>query len=243
MANANESSYLIDAVVTGGTRGIGKAIVSRLLPRLRSLGVVAKQSDGLAALGREIADKAPDCSFVSIEHDLSDLGGIPHALEMITAPSLDLLVLDAGVFTEGDLESIDLSDFQRDLATNLTSALVSVQALLPRLRRGRRPRIIIIGSTAAYEPYPLVPTYGIAKWGLRSFALNLRAELVKDRVGVTFLSPGGTATDMWEGEELAPNRLLEPNDIAVMLCATLDLSEQAVVDEIIVRPMLGDIHE
>jgi short-subunit dehydrogenase len=88
-----------------------------------------------------------------------------------------------------------------------------------------------------------VPTYGIAKWGLRGFALNLRHELRDDGIGVTFLSPGGTLTDMWAGEDLPPNRLLEPTDVALMVAAITELSSQAVVDEIVLRPMLGDIHE
>jgi hypothetical protein len=64
-----------------------------------------------------------------------------------------------------------------------------------------------------------------------------------DNIGVTLINPGGTLTDLWEGEELAPNRLLEPSDIGKLISTILTLSPQAVVEELIVRPMLGDFHE
>jgi NAD(P)-dependent dehydrogenase (short-subunit alcohol dehydrogenase family) len=161
----------------------------------------------------------------------------------LPAEGLDILVLDAGIFRDGTLADIDLDDYYENMEVNLNSSVVLTQLLLPHLRRGVNARIVIVGSTAAYEAYPLVPTYGIAKWGLRSFALNLRHELMPEDIGVTFISPGGTLTDMWAGEDLPPRRLLEPRDIGVLVRACLNLSSQAVVEELIVRPMLGDIHE
>ncbi len=62
-------------------------------------------------------------------------------------------------------------------------------------------------------------------------------------IGVTFISPGGTLTDMWAGVELPKDRLLEADDIGKLVAAIMTLSKQAVVEELIVRPMLGDIHE
>lgn len=63
---------------------------------------------------------------------------------------------------------------------------------------------------------------------------------MKDNIGVTFVSPGGTLTDMWSDVEVPPNRLLEPNDIAKVVDSLFELSPQAVVEEIIIRPMLGE---
>jgi short-subunit dehydrogenase len=177
---------------------------------------------------------------------LADLEETARVLDGWTAKdpgAIDLLVLVAGTYTEGTLSEIDFAAFESDLRVNLSSSVLITQKMLPGLRKGKRPKIVIIGSTAAYEDYPLVPSYGVAKWGLRSYASNLRLELREERIGVTFLSPGGTLTDMWEGEELEPGRLLEPSDIARLVRASLTLSPQAVVEELIVRPIEGDIHE
>jgi len=160
-----------------------------------------------------------------------------------TTKRVDLLVLNAGYYVEGALNEIQDSDFERNMLVNCHSTHYIVSALLPFMKESQKGRIVIIGSTAAYEAYPLVPTYGIAKWGLRGYAINLRKELMPQDIGVTFISPGGTLTDMWAGEDLPEDRLLEPEDIGKLVAATMTLSHQAVVEELIVRPMLGDIHE
>ena len=140
---------------------------------------------------------------------------------------------------------INSSDEQFDTTLNVNFMSIHhiVKLFIEHLKTVKSSKIIIIGSTAAYEPYPLGAIYGVAKWALRGYAVNLRKELMKDYIGVTFISPGGTLTDLWEGEPLPENRLLEPSDIGKLVVAMLSLSNQAVVEEIIVKPMLGDIHE
>jgi short-subunit dehydrogenase len=71
--------------------------------------------------------------------------------------------------------------------------------------------------------------------------MDLRHELKADRIGVTFFAPGGTLTDMWDNNEVPNGRLLQPRDIGLLVAAITELSEQAVVDEIVLRPMLGDV--
>ncbi|GII86649.1 3-ketoacyl-ACP reductase [Sphaerisporangium siamense] len=236
------------AFVTGGTRGIGRAIVEAILPRLDELTVLAAHGSHIRELSRFVVGRYPQCRFDAIAHDLADLQGLADKLSVwrdsaAGGRALDVLVLNAGTYTDGSLLEIKVVDYIHDLNVNLNSYLVAARELIPCLRRGKRPRIFMTGSTAAYEPYPMVPSYGVAKVGLRGLAVNLRRELAAERIGVTFISPGGTLTDMWEGEELPPDRLLRPSDIGTLLSACLDLSEQAVVEEIIVRPMEGDIHE
>lgn len=228
------------ALVTGGSRGIGYAIAKALDDR----------GWGLFLVNRDPARSASATTLENVIGNLSlDLGAgesaavaVRSSVQQVT-PKLDLVVLNAGIFIEEPLTEVDSSSFQRNMNVNLDANVFLARELLPLLRRGTKPRIIVIGSTAAYEAYPLVPTYGIAKWALRGFALNLRHELMSERIGVTLLSPGGTLTDMWAGEDLEPNRLLRPEDIAQLVVSITELSEQAVVEEVVVRPMLGDIHE
>lgn len=229
------------ALVTGASRGIGRAIAEVL--DQRGWRVFAVNVD--PSRNADIVD--------SLVHGIGgvavDLGEGGRAAAVVRAAadkvieSLDLLVLNAGIFIEGSLAESAEGDYRRNMAVNLDANVYLVRELLPLLRAGRRPRIVIIGSTAAYEPYPMVPTYGIAKWGLRGFALNLRRELMGAGIGVTLLSPGGTLTDMWAGEDVPPERLLEPHDVALLVVAITELSAQAVVEELVVRPMLGDMHE
>jgi len=234
--------------ITGATRGIGSAIAQELALMSTHLTILAKSSHRLAVAEQELLSTNPNLSIDTIAVDASSPHGLQSALRDWKADKdrqLDTVVLNAGSYTEGSLAEIDYDSYAHDLDLNLNANLVVAQELLPTMRSSTFPsrRIVIIGSTAALEPYPLVPSYGIAKWGLRGLAINLREELREEQIGVSFLSPGGTLTDMWEGEELPPNRLLDPRDVALLCRALLSLSDQAVVEELVVRPIQGDIHE
>jgi NADP-dependent 3-hydroxy acid dehydrogenase YdfG len=229
------------ALITGGSRGIGRAITRELHARGWKLFLVGQDP---ARIRSAATDLSSVIGSVAVDLGSGATGAEQVAREFTSiSASLDLLVLNAGIFIEEPLSAVHESTFARNMAVNLDANVYLTKALLPCLMRGTKPRVIIIGSTAAYEAYPLVPTYGVAKWALRGFALNLRHELRSSRIGVSFVSPGGTYTDMWAGAELEPNRLLEAHDIAHIVATIPELSEQAVVDEVILRPMLGDIHE
>ncbi len=233
----------MNVFITGITRGMGAQIAKTIAPKCNTiLGTSKKLED------KSNIDKISKLchSFHYLEQDLS-LG--KQAAETLASwaqskvECIDCLILNAGFYIEGELIDISEKEMRNNLEVNFLINHFLVQALFSLITKSRLKRIIIIGSTAAYEPYPLVPTYGVAKWALRGLAVNLRKELARYRVGVTFVSPGATWTDMWEGEDLPRNRLLEPTDIAALIDVTLSLSEQAVVEEIVVRPMEGDFHE
>lgn len=235
--------------ISGGTRGIGRAIVQRLAPNASHIWVLGRDEEKFEQLRVSLATVAPRCSLHWLCASHADLEALRDALAAVFGhgsdprPSLDLAVLNAGTYTEGDLLSMPLDDYRRDLDINLNAHLVTAREIVPSLVRGQLKRLVITGSTAAYEPYPLVPSYGVAKWGLRGLATNLREELRERRIGVTYFSPGGTLTDMWEGEDLPAGRLLEPDDIAKLIETLVTLSPQAVVEELILRPIEGDLHE
>ena len=233
------------AFITGASRGIGYAITKSVAPLCSHLLVASRTKRNITSAAKRLTEET-ECTVHTMWGDLANGRSFANAASQLVATTtkrLDLLVLDAGYFVEGSLAAIPDADFERNMLVNCHSAHYVVSALLPYLKKSRMGRIVIIGSTAAYEAYPLVPTYGIAKWGLRGYAINLRKELMSKNVGVTFISPGGTLTDMWAGEDLPKNRLLAPEDIGKLVAAIMTLSAQAVVEELIVRPMLGDIHE
>jgi NAD(P)-dependent dehydrogenase (short-subunit alcohol dehydrogenase family) len=228
------------AVITGGSRGIGLAVASELDAKGWGVFLISQHAERLAAAAGRFKHLAGSFAI-----DLG--GGEQAALEAAAVvaravDSVDLLVLNAGIFLEGPLAHISEQDFRRTMAVNLDANLFLARHLLPLLRKGERPRIVIVGSTAAYGAYSTAPAYGIAKWALRGFAVDLRQELQSDRIGVTFFAPGGTFTDMWEKGEVPHKRLLQARDVGLLVAAITELSEQAVVDEIVLRPMEGDVH-
>ncbi len=206
----------ISALITGGSRGIGFSIAKNICPRCSHLFLMSQYEDTLQKAVLELAEYNPECRITPLSGDLAQRRIIPaKAAEAVRSSSgkLDLLVLNAGFCIDANLESISDNDFERIMEVNFHSAHYIISELLKYLKRGNWAKIIIIGSTAAYEPSSLIPAYGIAKWGLRGYTLNLRKELLKYNIGVTLISPGATLTDMWEGEDILEGSLLEPDDI------------------------------
>ena len=230
------------ALVTGGSRGIGKAIAMQLAQSGHDLFLVAKETEGLHKAAEEI-DAQTGKKPLWYACDLRDRDAISVFLRDTPNIRPDVVVLCAGTFLEGSLSEGSLEAFNETLQVNLVANYQLIQGFVPRMVGLSKPRIVLIGSTAALESYHFGPLYGVSKWALRGFAQNLRAELKCKAIGVTLVNPGGTWTDLWAGEDLPPDRLLVPSDVASMVVAAISLSKQAVVEEIILRPMLGDMHQ
>jgi short-subunit dehydrogenase len=235
------------AFITGASRGIGYAIAKRVAPLCSHLILAARTKGGAVSAAESLRNES-GCEAYALWGDLARARAFSNKaadLASSTVKRVDLLVLNAGYYVEGAFSQIADADFERNMAVNCHACHYIVSSLLPFLKRSAKARIVIIGSAAAYGPSPLrlLPTYGMAKWGLRGYAVNLRQELMREKIGVTFIAPGGTLTDMWEGEDVPEGRLLEADDIARLVESLLFLSPQAVVEEIVIRPMLGDIYE
>jgi NAD(P)-dependent dehydrogenase (short-subunit alcohol dehydrogenase family) len=230
----------ISALITGGTRGIGRAIAENISPQCSCLYLLSRDARMSNTMIGRIHQINPNCIVVPITGDLaqkrSAAAKAAKSVEKYTG-KLDLLILNAGCYIDGDLVTLPDADFERNMLINCCSAHYMVSELLRFLQVGQSPRVIFIGSTAAYEVCPSAPGYGMAKWGLRGYVLNLRSELLKYDIGVTFISPGATLTDMWEGEDYPNDHLLRPDDIGKLVAATLTLNPQSVVEELIVRSL------
>ena len=232
-------------LVTGASRGIGFAIAKKLSGRCANLLITSKE-DATLKLGIKEIGRYYRGNLFGTHFDQSNAlesSKMLYAWVKSKVNYLDAIVLSAGIFIEGSTYEMDNVSFSRNMDTNFTFNYYAVNALLELLKKSHKPaRIIIIGSTAAYDSYS-VPTYGIAKWALRGYTVNLREELRKEKIGVTFISPGPTLTDMWNDVNISSKRILEPNDIALVIDNLFELSDQAVVEELIIRPILGDIDE
>jgi NADP-dependent 3-hydroxy acid dehydrogenase YdfG len=98
-----------------------------------------------------------------------------------------------------------------------------------------------MSSIAGLKAYPGGGSYSISKFALRGFSVNLREELKKYNIKVTTIYPGAAYTDSWAASGIKKERFMEAGDIAKMIFAASRLSPQACVEDIILRPQLGDI--
>ena len=158
----------------------------------------------------------------------------------------DILVNNAGNFVGGNVYNEPAGSLEEMINTNLYSAYHLTRSLLPAMMNDRPPgitarHIFNICSIASLNAYPNGGAYSISKFALAGFSKNLRDELKPHGIKVTAVYPGAVMTDSWRGFDNSQGRIMEAHDIAAMILAASKLSPQAVVEDIILRPQLGDL--
>ena len=183
------------ALVTGGSRGIGAAIVRRLAADGAMVAFTYAASPGPAEnLRAEVSARGG--TAVAIKADSADAQQVTDAVDQaVTAlGGLDILVNNAGVSTSGVVESFPLQDFDRMLAVNVRGVFVAIQRAIPHLGTGGR--IVTIGSIFAERvPRPSSAVYAMTKAALAGLTRGLARELGPRGITVNVIQPGPTATD------------------------------------------------
>lgn len=228
------------ALVTGASSGIGRAIAIALASRGAVVWIVGRRPAALADTAATIQG-AHFCPFTA---DLSDDGQVAGLRDAVASAGhgLDTLVHCAGMIALGTSEEASVADFDAQYRANLRSPFVLTQALLPMLRTARGD-IVFVNSTSALGPRPGVGQYAATQAALRSLADALRGEVNGDGVRVLSVFPGRTATPLQkrvhidEGKDYVPERLMQPEDLAAMVAAALELPRTAEVTEIVLRPL------
>ncbi len=184
-------------VVTGASRGIGRAVAETLgaagdrlvlvARSRRSLGEVAAATGG-DAFPADVSDPAAAAKLV--EHVLNAGGGAP-----------DYVVHCAGTFLLAPLEHTPPAEFERVVRTNLTATFLVVRGLLPALRAAGRGRIVLLGSVAGRRPFPGNAAYSASKYGVRGLFDVLLQEVEGSGVAATLIEPAATDTPLWDGVE------------------------------------------
>jgi short-subunit dehydrogenase len=231
-------------VVTGGSQGIGRAVVARFLQAGYTVATCARSAEALAQLEAELSAAAP-AALHTLPADLSQYADCQRFAEFVLGLNLPLaaLINNAGAFAPGRLqdEPADGSRLREMLAANLLSAYDVTRALLPAFVAQRQGHIFTICSTASLMAYPNGGSYGIAKFALLGFTKTLREELKTQGIRVTAVLPGATLTRSWDGVGEPAERFIRCEDVAEAVFSAFGLSPQAVVEEIVIRPQLGDL--
>jgi short-subunit dehydrogenase len=230
--------------VTGGSQGIGRALVERFLRAGYAVATCARSAADLARLVAEVAPAAP-ATLHTLPADLSRQADCQRFGAFVLGLKLPLAALlnNAGAFAPGRLqdEPADGTRLREMLSANMLSAYDVTQALLPAFIAQRQGHIFTICSTASLMAYPNGGSYGIAKFALLGFTKTLREELKTQGVRVTAVLPGATLTRSWDGVGEPPERFIQCEDVAEAVFSAFSLSPQAVVEEIVIRPQLGDL--
>lgn len=206
-------------LITGGSRGVGRATALRLAREGAAVAVLARSRDDLDATVRAV--RAAGGTAVAVVADVGDALRVRSAVDEAIAAlgGLDGLVLNAGIGVHGPVETYPIEDWQEAIGTMLTGPFLVTQAALPALKAAGDARIVAIGSGAAYAGYANLSSYCAAKWGLRGFLLALAEEVKADGIRCCYLSPGSILT-AFGGRTIAEKQtqpgktFLQPEDVA-----------------------------
>jgi short-subunit dehydrogenase len=233
----------MNSIITGASRGLGRAIAEGFAARGYDLVLSSRDGVALAKAVRELGDRYPAITIRSKAADLGDKAQAQGLGRWVLESGLavDVLVNNAGQFIYGSLYEEAEGVLEQLIAVNLYSAYHLTRTLLPAMMARKAGHIFNICSIASLKAYHYGGAYGISKYALAGFSANLREEMKEHGVKVTAVYPGAAYTDSWAGSGVDPHRIMEAADIARMVVAATELSPQATVEEIVLRPQLGDL--
>lgn len=232
----------MNVLVTGASRGIGKAIAEIFAGNGHELYLSSRNEVALYKVMEELQTKYPSVSIKAKAFDLSDkqqAKDLGNWCLKYTVP--DILVNNAGLFEPGSVYNEPEGTLESQLAINVSSAYHLTRVLLPKMMDRRSGHIFNLCSIASLHAYKNGGAYSISKFAMYGFSKNLREEMKPYNIKVTSVHPGAVLTDSWSGYDNSSKRIMEAEDIAKVIYASTQLSAAACVEDIVIRPQLGDL--
>lgn len=233
----------MNAIVTGATKGIGRAIVLHLAANNYNVALCARNGEQLKILINDLSETYPRLRFYGMEADMennSDVMGFAEFADK-NLGSADVLINNAGLFIPSDLMTEEDSALERQMKVNVLAPHFLSKFFAAKMISKGSGHIINICSVASIDPVIRAGSYSISKMALLGLTKVLREELMPFGIKVTAILPGATLTNSWSGTDLPPERFILADDIARSIISCLQMSPGANVDEIILRPLKGEI--
>ena len=217
------------AVVTGASRGIGRAVARRLAAQYRVI-AIARDEKELRRLSEEIASAGGDCHPLTV--DLAQPAAIDTAMRDLEA---DVLVNNAGVITKKPLVDLTSAEWHAMMDVNVNALYHVTRQLLPGMIARRRGHIVNIASIAGRSAFPGGTGYVATKHAVLGFSESLMLEVREFGVRVSVVMPGSVATDMIVGDSTDQSWMLKPEDVADVVARILDTPSHALTYQVEVR--------
>lgn len=232
------------ALITGASRGLGRALAMNLAHRGIALTLVARSASGLDNLRGTLRAAHPGLPVELVTADLADTTSRAGLLDQIAsgAISADILINNAGIGSYAPFLDGTRDEIIRSLELNVTTPILLAHAMLPAMQTKRVGYIINIASDLARRPLANMTAYVAAKHALLGFSHSLLREAKPFGVKVTAVLPGiidSTFNGGIEGSKDA-TWALRPAELATQISALLDTPEHLVIDELAVHPMQQD---
>ena len=227
----------MNAIITGATKGIGKAIAIKLAQNGYNLALCARNENDLLLLRNELSKFNVDVFTMVADCRLkTDVLAFVATVQK-AFPKIDVLVNNVGVFLPGSLldENDEVFELQQQLNLNATYYMSKYIGKI--MRAQQYGHLFNMCSIASIETLENSGSYCVTKSAMRSLNYVLRKELAPYNVKVTAILPGATFTDSWAGTTIGREKFMTAQDVAEVLFSALTLSSVANVDEIVLRPI------
>ncbi|MHB1863285.1 MAG: SDR family oxidoreductase [Gemmatimonadaceae bacterium] len=219
------------AVITGASRGIGRAMALRLAADYHIV-AAARSTAQLDALAAEIAAHGGTCTPVGL--DIADPDAVARALGGMAA---DVLVNNAGIGILKPLLELTPQEWHRQVDVNFNALFDVTRALLPGMVARQRGHVVIIGSIAGRSTFSGGTAYAATKHAVMGFAECLMLEVRDQGVKVSVVSPGGVATAFGDGDPASKTWALRPDDVAASVAHVLATPPNVLVHRVEVRAL------
>lgn len=230
-------------VITGATKGIGRELVLKFAAENFQVAFCARHQKGLNDLRDEILPVKSHAAILAFKCDVTDRKQLKSFAAAVQKSfgAVDILINNAGVFIPGSVYNEKEGTLEKLMDVNLFSAYHLSRMLLPAMMKRKVGHIFNLSSVAGLKAYSNGGSYSITKFAMAGFSKALREEMKPHNIRVTTLFPGATLTDSWSGTTLPESRFMKAQDVAKLVFDIYSLSENSVVEEIVLRPVLGDI--
>jgi short-subunit dehydrogenase len=229
-------------VVTGASQGIGAALARVFAGKMACrLALVARNEANLKMVADEFRGLGADVSIFCC--DVSNAEAVAEMAEAVQAECgvVDVLINNAGSFQPSSFLDLSVEGFDEMINANLRSLFLVSKAFVPAMVERKMGHIFVMSSVAGLSDYPMGAGYCAAKFGVTGLAKVMRAELRESGVRVTIVYPGATYTPSWDGSGVPEERMMPATDVARSFYDAYQMSQSTVIEEIVLRPQLGDI--
>lgn len=231
----------MNVVITGASKGIGRAMAELFAAKGANIAICSRTANDIAEFASNLRSQYPGIDIIAKAIDMSKKDAVRDFASAIKEQwsRVDILINNAGVFIPCPLADPETENaFELMMDTNLYSAYYMTRDLLPLMLPHQSGHVFNICSIASIMPYG---AYAVSKHAMLGFSRVLREEMKTKGIRVTAVMPGATLTASWEGSNLPEERLMKAEDIAEAVWGCFNLSPQTVVEELILRPQLGDV--
>jgi 3-oxoacyl-[acyl-carrier protein] reductase len=225
------------ALVTGASRGIGRAIASRLGRLGASVAICARSRDTVERAAASLRDEGTRA--LALVADVTQSADVQNMIEQTCSGlgEIEILVNNAGVGIFGAFHERSESDWDAVIGTNLKAVFLTSRAVAPRMTRLGRGHIINISSLASKSAFAGGAIYCASKWGLMGLTACMAEELRTHGIRVSVVCPGSVATEFSPHAGRDPATLLQAEDVAHAVATLVTQSPQSFISEVDIRPL------